>query len=242
MSRTIVTFNGQNLTNSYYVSDLRSQLLPRDLMMQEVPGRDGMLYTGARLAKRTIPLRFTTMSKDMATRRAAARVLASILAVDEPKPLHISVDGDLYYMAVPTSTSEDTNWMNATSFDVEFECPDPVAYGEKKTLTVPSGGSLTFTVNGTYPTMPKISVASAANTDVFWLLTLENGDFLSVTLPTGVGAVPIVADCEQRTLKVNGSVAMLQPYADWLVLTPGQHRLTMNGTGAATVEYYERWL
>ena len=242
MSRTIVTFNGVDLTASYYVSDLRTPLLPRELGMQEVPGRDGMLFTGTRLAKRTIQLRFTTMSKDMATRRAAARALASILAVDEPKPLNISVDGDLYYMAVPNSPGEDTNWMNATSFEVDFECPDPVAYGEKKTLTVPSGGSLTFTVNGTYPTMPKISVASAANTEVYWLLSLENGDFFAVTLPAGVGAVPIVADCEQRTLKVNGSVAMLQPYADWLVFAPGQHRLTMDGTGAATIEYYERWL
>ena len=40
----------------------------------------------------------------------------------------------------------------------------------------------------------------------------------------------------------NGSVTLLRPEADWLVLEPGTHTLAMTGTGAATVTFEERWL
>lgn len=243
MSRTTVTFDGHELTQDYYVSNLRTSLLPRTVGMQEVPGLNGMLYTGVRHTERSITLTFTAVSKSMAVRQTAARNLAALLAVDEPKPLQISIDGGLYYMAIPQSSDDAIRWMNATSFDVVFECPDPIAYGTERTVTVPSGGSVTFTVDGTYPTTPVVSASAAKNgSGGFWRIALEDGTYLLATIPTGVTSAPVVADCGERTLTVNGNVSLLAPEADWLLLAPGAHTLTMTGTGAATVTYNERWL
>lgn len=241
--RTQVVFDGHNLTNLFAVSDLRNSLLPRNIGTEDVPGRDGSLFTGATLSARTITLTLTIIDRSITGRQAAERLLASILAVDEPRPLSISIDGGLYYMAIPHADSEGSRYRNATSYEVVFEVPDPVAYGETKTITVPSGGSVTFTVGGTYPTMPTISAPAAANgSGGFWRLRLEDGSYLLATIPSGVSSAPVIADCEKRTLKVNGNVALLVPDADWLVFEPGEHTLEMTGTGAATVVFTERWL
>lgn len=241
--RTRVMFDGHELTRDYYVSDLRTPLLPRTIGTQEVPSRDSFLFTGARLAQRSIVLTLTVVSKSIEQRQAAARHLAALLAVDEPKPLQISIDDGLYYMAIPQSSDDAIRWVNATSFDVVFECPDPVAYGVERIVTVPSGGSVTFEVGGTYPTMPVVSASTAANgSGGFWRITKEDGSYLMATIPNGVSTAPVVADCAARTLKVNGSTGLLVPLADWLVLEPGEHTLTMTGTGAATVTFNERWL
>ena len=243
MSRTTVTFNGHELTQDYYVSNLRTSLLPRTVGLQEVPGFNGMLYTGAKLTERSIVLTLTAVSKNIVARQAAARNLAALLAVDEPKPLQISIDGGLYYMAIPQSSDDAVRWVNATSFDVVFECPDPIAYGTEQIVTVPSGGSVTFDVGGTYPAMPVVSASAAQNgQDGFWRLALDDGSYLLATIPAGVTSSPVVADCGERTLMVNGSVSLLAPEADWLSLAPGAHTLTMTGAGAATVTYNERWL
>lgn len=244
MSRTVVTFDGYELTNNYYVSDLRTSLLPRTIESQDVPGRDGSLFTGVRLAPRTITLTLTIKNKSIAVRQAAARALAAILAVDEPRPLSLSIDGGLYFMAIPQSSDDATRWVNASQFEVTFECPDPVAYGQERTVTVPSGGSVTFTVGGTYQTRPVISASAARNNAGIggWRIALEDGSYIFATIPSGVSSAPVIADCAARTLKVNGNTALLIPAADWLVLEPGEHTLTMTGTGAATVTFDERWL
>lgn len=53
MSRTRVWFDGEELTALGNVSDLRQALLPRNIATSDVPGRDGSMYLGARLAPRT---------------------------------------------------------------------------------------------------------------------------------------------------------------------------------------------
>lgn len=241
-TRTTVTFDGHDLTQDYRVSDLRTPLLPVTIDTADVPGRDGLLMVGRRLAPRTVSLRLTVKGTDQVARQAAARRLAQILNVSEPRPLAISIDGGLYYMAVPNATADGQRYLNATSFEVAFEASDPVAYGATRTVTVPSGGSVTFEVGGTYPTMPRIDVPAARNgSGGFWRLLLEDGSFMTLTLP-GSGTYAIAADCAERVLRVAGNVTALPPTSDWLVLEPGEHTLTMTGTGAATVAYEERWV
>ena len=241
--RTRVTFDGSDLTALARVSDLRTSVLARDVRCEDVPGRDGSVFTGATLRPRTITLTLTLVGVGMEQRRERARELARILNVDGPRALCLSVDGGRYYMAVPSTDDVARIRPTADSFDVEFTVPDPVARGEERTLTVPSGGSVTFDVGGTYPTRPRIAAAAAANgSGGFWRLRLEDGSYLLATIPSGVASAPVVADCEARTLRVNNFVALLVPDADWLVLEPGTHTLEMTGTGAATVTFEERWL
>lgn len=241
--RTKVFFNGYELTHLFIVSDLKNSLLPRSVNTVDVPGRDGSLFTSTNLAARTIGLTLTVRDKSIKGVQLAARALAAILAVDEPKPLEISIDDGLYYLAIPEAGSDGKRFRKAVSYEVSFVCPDPVSYGVERRVTVPSGGSVTFEVDGTYPTMPVVSASAAANGGGgFWRLRLEDGSYLLATIPQGVSSAPVIADCAKRTLRVNNSTALLAPEADWLVFEPGEHTLEMTGTGAAIVTFNERWL
>lgn len=243
MSRTQVWFNNVELTDSFYVSDLRQSLLPKNVVTSDVPGKDGSLFLGARLATRSIKLTLTVRDRTASGLQEAARELAAILNVSEPKPLKLSIDGGLYYMAVPNAQTDGTRSRHAVRYDVEFLAADPVAYGEVKTKTVPSGGSVTFEVDGTYPTLPVITASAAANgSGGYWRITREDGAYVQATIPSGVTSAPVVVDCAGRVLRVNSNVVVLPLEADWLVLEPGEHTLTMTGTGAATVEWTERWV
>lgn len=238
--RTKVLFDGHDLTELYAVSDLRRSLLPRELGSEDVPGMDGALFTGARLGVRTTTLTLTARAKDMGRRQQLARQLAEILNVSEPRPLQVSIDDGLWLMAVPSSGTDATRWLNATSFEVEFVSHDPLMRGDERTVTVPSGGSVTFTVGGSAPTMPLVAAPAARDgSGGAWILTLDGGMYLAASVPS---AAALEADCEGRTLTVNGETALLRPDADWLVLEPGMHTLAMTGTGAASVTFTERWV
>ena len=240
--RTRVTFNGVDLTRLFAVSNLNAPLLPREIASQERTGGDGYVFTGARIGERSISMTLTVHGKSPEDIRAAERELAAILAVEEPAPLTLSIDNGIYWMAVAKADGNGKRFTHAARHDVTFVCHDPVAYGAHKVVTVPSGGSVSFRVGGTYPTIPIVRAPSAVrNNDGIWKLTLDGGDYLIASLATG-SATSIVADCQARVLKVAGVVKALQPAADWLVLTPGLHTLTMVGSGAATVEYQERWV
>lgn len=244
MGRTVVLYNGVDLTADYVVSDLRRPLLPKEAMGATVPGMDGEVYTGSRLTPRMVTLTMYAIDADIALREAAARRLAAALDVQQPAPLSISIDGGLYLMAVPTSTGDAARFTQANSFQVQFEAFDPVFWGEERTTVIEWGQTpTTFTVGGTYPARPVISVPTAERAAFgnYWRITLDDGSFMSVAVPES-GMVPILADCEARTLSVNGTNRLLNPLSDWLVLTPGEHSLVIDGLGDATLTYRERWL
>lgn len=251
MSRTTVTFDGHDLTEKCIVSDLRRPMLPRRLGAIEVPGMDGELATGQTLAPADIKLTLSIMGSDPDERELARQELAEILNTDGPKPLAISIDGGLYYMARALSQDDGARFVNAESYEVTFRASDPVRYGELREVLVPPNGSVTFTVGGTYPTMPTLdTVLTATASDMYWKITLDGGDYVlfsPLTYVEGSMAVDsIIVDCEHRLMKTWNTPKMLPAGADWLVLTPGEHTLAMETNvsvaGNTSVLFRERWL
>ena len=244
-TRTTVTFNGTDLTASDNVSDLRRPLLPRTAKFVSVPGRDGALYAGVTENQRKLVMTMTCMG-DPEDRAESMRTLAKALRVTEAKPLAISEDGGLYYMAIPTSNGDGERYVNAESFDVEFTC-DPWLYGDEKTetLSISSGGTKTFTVTGSVPTPCLIEVTATASGD--WTLTLDDGYFYQY--PSVGGSKILSFDAERRIAQQKASAsaawstfALPATCLAWFVLTPGQHTLkSTGGSTSGTLKYRERW-
>lgn len=206
-------------------------------------GRDGAVLAGNALEPLEITVKARLATKridDRDIQRAWARV-AAMLRTDGPRPLYLT-EG-IYRMAVLSGdTSLDFKTYSATA-DLTFLCADPVAYGRERLVTVPSGGSVTFCVGGTYRAAPEIAASAVRDSEALvWGLRLDGGDFIHVA--TGSGSARSVAvDCGGRTCLVNGDPSLPTLDSDWLALEPGTHVLEMDkGTGAATVTYRERWL
>ncbi len=170
--KTTVTFDGVELTSMFVVSDLRRPLAPRNVALVDVPGRDGALFANATQATFEVSMTLTVRSRDLRERSAAVRALAALLTVPEPRPLAIGDDGGLYYMAIPSSDQDGERFVNAERFEVKFTCPDPWLYGEARTATIPSGGSVEVEVGGTAPTWPTITAAATGGTQDSWIVAL----------------------------------------------------------------------
>lgn len=203
--------------------------------------RDGRAVNGIRYDGWTVEFSIV-VDGDALTRRDKLSTLGSWLDVDEPKKLILPDTPDRYYLAVPEGELQLTRGMKAEYGRLAFTVIEPTAYGEEHSVIVPSGGSATFHVGGTAATKPSIAAnATRDASSLVWGLRLDDGDFVHVATGSS-SAKPVSIDCDERTSTVDGSVSLPTLDSDWLVLTPGEHTLTMdNGTGAATVTWRERW-
>lgn len=236
-----VEFDGVEITSEYTVSDLERTGFTSSANALDTGSGSRALVS----AKQEPPkISFIIWKRGWIGRerqREAVRAIMALLAVDSYRPLSISDDNGLYYMAIPDGEHEVIEALNAVGVRVSFTARDPFLYGAEQTVTVPSGGSVTFAVNCTCPTYPVITANAEREQSGLWGLRLDDGDFLHVL--TGRDApTPVVADCAARTLEVNGSAALPTLQSDWLRLPKGIHTLEMeHGTGAATVKFTERW-
>lgn len=236
-------FDGHDLNSLFVVSRPTFETFAPNRSFQDVLGRDGTVYMGGSLIGGSISVKLSVIRKTPAQRREDLSTLFMWLDVDEPKWLVMDDQPGISYKAIPSGDMPIDSFTNADSVVVNFRLLEAAAYGDTVTKTVPSGGSLTFTVDGTYPTKPTITANAARDgSSQVWGLKLDNGAFLHVATGSA-SARDVVLDCENRTLTIQGAVALPTLDSDWFELAPGTHTLVMDkGTGAATVTYKERWL
>lgn len=238
-----VIFDGHDLSELCYIGNPEITILNSIADMRDVSGRDGSIHVGSRFGNSTVTFAFAIYGTAH-ERRDALSTLGMWLDVDEPKKLVLPDTPDWYYLAVPSDSVELNRAIGAEHASLTFSLVDPIAYGREVSFTVPSGGSVTFNVAGTYKTKPRISCASAVRNSgaLVWGLRLDSQDILQVD--TGSSSARSVSiDCDKRTCIVNSSASLITLESDWLEFEPGTHTLSMEyGTGAATVEYVERWV
>lgn len=236
-----LTFDGHDLTTLANCGDPRFSFAPFDPKAETVEGADGSKVLGGRVGAGSVTIAMAVFGTAQ-QRREKLSTLASWLDVDEPKRL-VMPDTSWYYMAVPSGGFEVDANINPYMFDMEFMLADPIAYGEQRTATVPSGGSVNITVGGTAETYPTVTASAAVrnSSSQVWGIRLDEGGFVHVA--TGSSSARSVSlDCGARTCKVAGVTSLPTLDSDWLVLSPGTHTLRMDaGTGAATVTWRERW-
>lgn len=236
-------FNGVELTDRFILSDLSRPIPGNDVETLNVPGMDGILLKSAKLAAGSVS--FTLWPHWMTKRelRAAVREIAVLMAVAEPAPLAFSDDDGLYYMAVPSGGMGVRELEDAFAVDCSFTVPSPAMYGGERSVTVPSGGSASFRVGGTYPTKAVVTAPSAVRgAGGYWSLRLDGGMFSKLSIPTSAASA-VEIDSVNRTAKVAGALSLMTLDSDWLELGPGAHVLSNDiGGGACTVRWIERWL
>lgn len=237
-----VVFDGVVLTDRWTVLSTRG-VASQNVQTVEVPGRDGCTARGMTYGCPPVVLVFIVDPTDRAGVLEARRELTALLSVREPKRLEFGCDDGLYYMAMPSGDVNWTQFVHTGKLEVPFLVPSPAMYGAVREAVVPSGGSVTVEVGGTYPTAPKLAAdAAVRGSGNVWGVRLDDGDFVHVATGNS-SARRVYVDCEARTANVNGSATVPTLDSDWLELVPGEHVLRNDqGTGACTVTWQERWL
>lgn len=238
-----VTFNGIRFSDHFDVIDVKRPNATVTSETRTVVGRDGAVLTGSSLG--TVTITVTVMLKDprVHTRRHRMREVWQLLYTDDERPLEFSEDDGLYYMAKLDGDMPVKEHIRSGGIDINFTAFDPVLYGKRNSVVVPSGGSVSFFVDGSYGTYPRIegNVYGASNANFLWGIRLDGGDY--IRMPMGSAAQKHVEiDCATRVCKVASAVTLPTMQSDWLCLEAGTHTLTNDvGTGACTVTWDERW-
>ncbi len=231
------------LTDFWTVSDVDRPAVPREVSTENPAGSDGALLLAVRYGSYTVSFSLWTHVPYMQQTEQLAQI-AHAFDVERPARLWFSDDHDRYRLALPNGAPEVTRHIDAACVKMSLLVPEPALYGCHASVQVPSGGSVTFLVGGTYPTCPKVTAASAvrAAASGVWGVRLDEGDVLKVPLASSA-AWKVELGCKERECRVAGSPALPTLDSDWFELKPGTHTITnFQGTGACTVEWDERWL
>jgi len=236
-----MTFNGNVISDHFLVADVQRPPVGRDNVMTEVSGMDGSLITGSTMPQATITVLIVISDAGVTERREAIRTLMGMVHTTEPARLEFASDNGRYYMAMLDGDVPFTEHVRSGLVELNFVTEKPLLYGnDVVSVTIPSGGSETFTVGGTYRTRPIIAASSATASGGLWGLRLDDGDTMRVSVS---GTKPVRIDCEERTVFVNDTLVPLNMAYDWFELEPGQHKIQNDvGTGACTVTWREMWI
>ncbi len=237
-----VIFDGHDLSELFDIGNPEITIANAMPDMRETSGRNGSIFVGTKYGNSTVKFAFA-INGSPDERRDALSILGMWLNVDEPKKLVLPDTPDRFYMAVPKGAITLNRAIGAEHASLTFELVDPVAYGREVEFTVPSGGSVTFNVAGTFNAKPRITASAVRNSSALvWGLLLDDDGFIQVDTGSD-SARTLSIDCDRRTCIVNDEASLITLDSDWLEFAPGTHTLEMEyGTGAATVRYYERWL
>jgi predicted phage tail component-like protein len=251
-----VIFNGVDLSQFFIVENTWYPILPNiEVVTQDVSGMDGTKYVGRRLQ----PITFTCQMllkeppSSYSKHEWVKRVIAPILYTDGLVPLRLTGDEARYYMAIVSEgTQLDSLWRHGGG-EIEFYCPDPIAYGTTKTSKVVSGKSMT--VGGTYKTSPIFRLRDIADKSNVMITNQATGHHVQIKSPGNTfGTTNIVGvnvdmgkeHCE--FIKSNGAVESADPYvyfaSTYFDMIPGEYvDFTLSpSTITATMEVTERWL
>lgn len=239
-----VIYDGVDLSARYITLAGDRPIASVDTTSNKVNGRDDYQFMGADLDPEPVEFYVMVFDRGIEGKRDAVRELAPILLVTHPVMLQFSSDNGLYYVGLPVGKPDFKEFVRSGQLKVKFQPLHAAMYGVERSVIVPSGGMVEFVVNGSYPTMPRIEAQSARRDGASnaWGLRLDDGRFLYVETGSD-DEFSLEADCEARTLTVNGSAALPTLESDWLQLPPGSHTISNDqGTGQCTVTWVERWL
>lgn len=212
----------------------------------DVPGRDGTVLREVTYESRTITLECRLFEDTWEGFETLRDVLVTYLMTHGEMKLTVRTHPDEYYMAYLDSMTEGDR-IGGTGIgylELEFIASDPWRYGAEQSVTIPSGGSATFLVNGNLPATASISAESAVRSSgsTVWGVRFDEGDFAHIATGSD-SARTIVIDGTTRSAKIAGAVAMITLDSNWPELLPGRHTARMDeGTGEATLTWQERSL
>lgn len=238
-----ITFDGHRFNDRFYVGDVSVGMPELAARVEDREYSDGSRVRGMRLGSLEVAVQLVVKPSRGRTARETLSELMTWLHVDGPRPLSLSSDRGLWRLCVPTGAPQidDHQWNDRVT--VTFLQVEPALYGDRRSVTVPSGGTVQLAVGGDYPTKPTISSDAAIRdpTTQQWGVRLDDREVMRVKVPVSTTST-VRMDCAERTAQVNGATTTPTLTSDWFSLEPGAHTIRNDqGTGACVLAWYERW-
>lgn len=240
-----LTYDGFDLTRYAFVRVERPVGPSLRVETEQVPGRNGSVLTSLQLDELTITAHCTLRRKYYHRWERVRMELAKAFSKMGERVLTLPDEPGLYRMATASLTANVTTPLEPpVTFDVEFTCHDPVAYGIERTVAIPADGYVMFEVGGMLPVGVRVEAGAAVrdSSTGLWAVQFDDGSSLRVALASSA-ARKVEIDSVTRTVRVANATDMVTLDSTWPKLEPGTHAARRYlGTGTATLSWIERYL
>lgn len=210
----------------------------------DVPGRNGTLLREITYEPRAITLECRAFEKTwMGFELLRDKLVAHLMTGEEMRLTLRTHPGEHYLAHLASITEGDRIGGTGIGYlELAFQANDPCRYGATRSVTVPSGGSVSFRVGGNMPARASVSASAAVRSSgsTVWGVRFDEGDFAHIATGSS-SARAVVIDGTTRSAKIAGATAMITLDSNWPRLLPGTHVARMDeGTGEATLTWQER--
>lgn len=235
-------FNEVDLTEHLRIKDIRKSLLPFiENTLRIVPGKHGVRVTNNRLEAGCVEVDVRIKSTSKEGLNTKIRVLAECLYTPEPKQLILPDESGRYYMAIldrDTNIERTLTYGDTTLF---FLLPDPIAYGETKTIDLLENPA-SFENSGTEEATGIITIEITEATDHIQVTLLNTGESVYLEHDFIVGDV-VKIDLGEETAYKNDYPIMRDCHleSDFFNISVGEVQITVS-SGTAVLVFTERWL
>lgn len=238
-------FNGIDIANLVLDYKMgRAVMAPREVTYREVPGMHGAHHGKARLRPYTLPVQVWLDVDDKYAVADARSKLAAALWTEGPAQLVLPDDPSRYLLATVDGVTDIEDILQPMpEATISFLVLDPIAYGDLRSASANSSGSMSVHVGGTWEARPTIESVAAGGT---WRATnTVTSEFVEVNADSFGAAIQqgaaIVCDMADERLTINGSDAGVAVSSDFWAMS-GDATVTISGASSATMTWRERWL
>lgn len=228
-------FNGVNLSEYFKIRDIRKSLLPRITnVLKEIPGKAGSRYLKDKLQPLIISIDIEI--KDKSKLEDKMNYIKTFLYTKDLKRLRIL---DKYYFAKLDGSTDLEKILYYRNTTLNFLCPDPIAYGETKTIDISS--NTTIINQGSYKTTGRITIEVTQSIGHIQVTQQNTGEYVYIEHDFVAGD-EVIIDLDREYVTKNGYSIMKDVYleSDFFDIPVGEFELT--SSVPATLEYVERWL
>jgi predicted phage tail component-like protein len=237
--RDRIVFNGHDLSQYLMCRVHRPIMAPTKPTFEHISGRHGEIFESTYRDGYDLPVEAVLRSEWRREVSEARHRLAEMLWTDEPAPLYLPDEPTLYLMAI---VSGDTDLGEITDkcpeATITFHIGDPDYYGQRRSMTISSGGTRVINAGGSRPTRATVTAKPGKCTS--WTITdVDTGEYVRLS-GSFTSATTITLDMEREHATVNGSTAAVDVASDYFDLSGITHLTISSGT--AKIEWVERWL
>lgn len=250
-------FNDRLIFNGHDLSELVMCRFERPIMpqnvntTQEIGGRHGAIFRSNRLGTRIQPVTMWLRTEKRREVSGLRHRLAKLLYTDEPAPLVLPDEPELFYLAIldgDTNLGEIVNDKLPVA-TVNFLICDPIAYGREVEKSITGGVDLTVNSGGTWQSYPYFTGIPYQNSlgELYVSCKYENGDVKTVRATADGNDIDYFSrvrtyyfDMEnERLFDSTGKEYGVTLESDFFTLD-GACTISGNVTGA--IKWRERWL
>ena len=242
------SFKGNPIPNFVKITGVNTSVLPPfSISLTSNEQITGSRFLRKKEEYKVFSVSFVLKAENPEDLKVKIREFSRFLTSEKPEPFILEAEKDKIYYVILSGNTEYEQSYDIAFGAFEFIAPDPYAYGEEKTVTLTSGGTIRIDLSSTAPSYPIITATALQDANEFRVsrgdqIIVEYDPIIRLYDEFKTGDV-IEINNEEGKVTVNGQTKMpiVSLESDFFHLSPGSNWVNCSNGFDISMTYIERW-